>query len=160
VKGDVIEATDQFEDIFDKQWKNPQVTIGEKPSAQFKWRRPIKPEPAPAEYRTLQVGEVTEKGDEFKLCGGWETTTRPGFRISYLFKGDYRRKIDPTKDRYFVWSDGFSCYKVVHPDGTVHSVWENGAMNVSSINPLKPHTHDSGFLEVSKDFAEAAIRNR
>ena len=163
VAGEVIKATDQFQNIYDKQWKNPCFTIGRSVGYGFKWRRPIKPAPAPVEYRTLQVGEVIEKGDEFKFCGGWEPTTRAGGTIMPDDKGDYRRKIDPTKDRYFVFTDGFSCYKVLHPDGRVTNVWSNGQrVNTSHLN-LHKHinrTDGKGFTEVSKDFAEAAIVSR
>lgn len=159
---EVIEATDQFQDCFDKQWKNPLFSMGSKAGSGNKWRRPIKPEPepAPVQYRMLQAGEVIEKGDEYFISGEWDTSARVGLRVAKHQENQYRRKIDTTKDRYFVWSDGFSCYKLVNPDGTAHSVWRDRTVNETSINPLKPHTHDSEFLEVSKDFAEAAIRNR
>jgi len=137
---EVIEATDQFKDCFNKQWKNPLHSVGGIAGLNFRWRRPIKPEPAPApvEYRMLQVGEVIEKGDEYLDLGEWDITTRPGGDVGKYQVDKYRRKIDTTKDRYFVFTDGFSCYKMLHPDGRITDVWSNGQRVENACGKILP----------------------
>lgn len=163
---EVIEATDQFKDCFNKQWRNPLFSMGSKAGCVNTWRRPIKPEPAPApvEYRMLQVGEVIEKGDEYLGLGEWDITTRPGGDVGEYQVDNYRRKIDPTKDRYFVFKSGLGSYIKKRPNGTMVDFWYDGkVIDVPQFTWSKMHDDyvaTGQLIECSEDYAKQHIAKK
>ncbi len=88
----------------------------------------------PKQYRSLEVGEIIQEGDEFAVSlNDWTKTNLAGSMVPGRHCGSYRREIKPEPS-----ANGWQSMDTAPKDGTEISVWtQRGRYDVAKWDSQK-----------------------